>query len=86
MIDFLVLQLRGALQESWLEDADALRRCVTIGQVSFEELYEVVRDLISVWRSVRKFIKDSAPRHIKTEAGRVINLVCFHLLPYFVGR
>ena len=71
MVDFVVLRLRGALQESWLEDATALRRCVAAGRVAFDDLCGVVRDLISVWRSVRKFIKDSAPRHIKTEAGRV---------------
>ena len=85
MIDFLVLRLRGALQESWLEDAVALRRCVTIGQVSFDDLCDIVRDLISVWRSVRKFIKDSVPRNIKTEAGRVICFVCFHFSSSFCG-
>ena len=78
MVDFLVLRLRGALQESWLENATPLRRCVTAGWVSFDDLCEVVRYMISVWRSVRKFIKDSAPRHIKTEAGRVICFVRFH--------
>ena len=78
MVDFLVLRLRGALQESWLEGGPPLRRCVTAGQVAFDDLCDVVRDLISVWRSVRKFIKESAPRHIKTEAGRVICFVCFH--------
>ena len=78
MVDFLVPRLRGALQQSWLENATALRRCVTAGRVSFDDLCEVVRDLISVWRSVRKFIKGSAPRHIKAEAGRVICFPCFH--------
>ena len=85
MVDFLVLRLRGALQESWLENVTSLRRCVAAGRVPFSELCSVVRDLISVWRSVRKFIKDSAPRHIKTEAGRVIYFICylFLLLLYF---
>ena len=79
MVEFLVLRLRGALQESWLEGATALRRCVTVGRVSFNVLCGFVRDLISVWRSVRKFIKESASRHVKTEAGRVICFVCFHV-------
>ena len=78
MVNFLILRLRSALQESWLEDATALCRCVTAGRVSFDGLCEVVRDLISVWRSVRKFIKDSAPRHLKPETGRVICFVYFH--------
>ena len=78
MVDFLVLRLRGALQESWLESVTSLRRCVTAGRVPFGDLCDVVRDLISVWRSVRKFIKESAPRLIKTEAGRVICFICLH--------
>ena len=86
MIDFLVLRLRGALQESWLEDAVALRLCVIIGQISFDDLCAFVRDLISVWCSVRKFSKDSNPRHIKTEAGSVRCFVCFLFLCSFVGR
>ena len=78
MVDFLVLRLRRVLQESWLEGVTALRRCVTAGRVAFDDLCDVVRDLISVWSSVRKFIKESAPRHIKIEAGRVLYFVCFH--------
>ena len=42
MVDFLVLRLRGALQESWLEGVTALRRCVTAGRVSFDDLCDVV--------------------------------------------
>ena len=80
MVDFLVLRLRGALQASWLEIVTALRQCVTAGRVPFDGRCNVVRDLISVWRSVRKFINESAPRHIKTEAGRVISFVCFHFV------
>ena len=86
MIDFFVLRRRGALQESWLEYAVVLRRCVTLEQVPIDDLCAVVRDLISVWCSVRKFIKDRAPRHIKTEAGRVSCFVCFLFLSSFVGR
>ena len=76
MVDLLVRRPRGALQESWVKSATAVRRCVTVGRVSFNDLRGVVRDLISVWRPVRKIIKDSAPRHIKTEACRVIYFVC----------
>ena len=85
MADFLVLRLRGALQESWLENATALRRCVAAGRVPFNDLCGVVRDLISVWRSVRKFIKESAPRQIKTEADRVIRFNCIILDLVWLG-
>ena len=71
MIDFLVLRLRGALQESWLDDLPVLRRSVIAGRVLFPDMSDVVRDLLTVWALVQNYTKDSAPRHIKTEAGRV---------------
>ena len=33
MVDFLVMRLRGALQEPWMEDLHELRRCVVAGKV-----------------------------------------------------
>ena len=82
MIDFLVLRLRGALQESWFDDLPILRRSVTAGRVLFSDLCDVVKDLLSVWALVRKFIRDSAPRHIKTEAGRVSYVPLFVVSMY----
>ena len=48
MVDLLMLRLRGALQEPWMEDLPDLRRCVITGRVSFEELRGVVSQLISI--------------------------------------
>ena len=58
-VDFLMLRLRGALQEPWMEDVVELRRSVIAGRVPFADLCGVVADLISVWNSVsrcRRFI------------------------------
>ena len=82
MIDFLVLRLRGALQESWFDDLPVLRRSVIAGRVVFPDLCDVVTELLSVWTLVRKFIRDSAPRHIKTEAGRVSYVLVFIVAMY----
>ena len=71
MIDFLILRLRGALQESWFDDWPVLRRSVIAGRVLFPDLCDVVKDLLSVWVLMQNFVRDSAPHHIKTEAGRV---------------
>ena len=71
MLDYLVLRLRGALQEPWLEDASVLHRCIVSGRVQFNELREVAAELIPVWKSVREFVRYAGPRHIKSETDMV---------------
>ena len=51
MIDFLMLRLRGALQEPWREDVVVLRRCVVAGHVSFKDLRAVANEPIPIWDS-----------------------------------
>ena len=71
MIDYLMLRLRWALQEPWLEDTCVLRRCVVAGRVAFCDLRDVAAELIPVWNSVREFIRNTGPRHIKIETDMV---------------
>ena len=66
LINFLVLRLQGALQESWFDDLPVLRRSVIAGRVLFPDLCDVVKDFLSLCAPVQNFIRDSAPRHIKT--------------------
>ena len=66
MIDFLVMRLRGALQEPWLEDLPELRRCVVAGKVSFNELRGIATELVSIWETVQEYV-----RHIKCESDKV---------------
>ena len=77
MVDYLVLRLRGALQESWCERVPNLRRCIVAGRVDFVDLRAVVTDLIAVWSSVQDFVRHTGPRHFKTGAGRVRNSLSF---------
>ena len=83
MIDFLMLRIRGAVQEPWCEGVPCLRRCIVAGRVAFADLCDVVTDLIAVWTSVQDFVKHTVPRHFKTGAGRVIH-VCLIFFCCFV--
>ena len=74
-IDYLMLRLRGALREPWLEDAAVLRRCVVPSRVSFNDLRDVAFELIPVWNSVREFVRYTGPRHIKSETDILVFLV-----------
>ena len=71
MVDFLMLRLKGALYEHWMEDVPQLRPCVIAGRVLFGELRGVVKELIVVWNSVREFMRFTGHRHIKSESDRV---------------
>ena len=71
MVDFLMLRLRGALQEPWIEDLPELRRCVIAGKVSFDGLRGVVSELIAIWETVREYVRYTGPRHIKDESDKV---------------
>ena len=75
MVDFLMLRLRGALQEPWMKDVVDLRRCVIAGQGVFPELCGVVSDLISVWESVRDYVRYTGPVEMQTQPERVSSFV-----------
>ena len=74
MVEFLMLRLKNALQEPWMEDTPQLRRCVVAGHVVFDDLRCVVRELVSVWDFVRDF---TASPHIQSSTGRVSQLFLF---------
>ena len=77
MVDFLMLRLRGALQEPWMEDVVDLRRCVVAGRVAFAELCGVVTNLISIWESVREYVRYTGPVELQTQPERVSSFICF---------
>ena len=71
MVDFLLLRLRGALHEVWLEDIPDLQRAIIAGSMEFSEMRSVVTELISVWKFVREYVRHSGPRHVKSASDRV---------------
>ena len=90
-VDFLMLRLRGALQDPWMEDVPLLRCCVVAGQVVFRDLRGKVSELLPFWNSDREIVSFSGPRHVKCEVDRVtifnlfcsVSLRCFYWL-YFL--
>ena len=73
MIDFLVLRLRGALQESWMEKTPTLRRCVVAGHVTFAHLCLVASELVANWKIVREFVRYTVPGQARCEVDKVIS-------------
>ena len=85
MVDFLLLRLRGALPEVWLEDVPELRRALIAGSVEFSGMRSVVTELISLWKFVREYVRHSGPRHVKSASDRVcIISVAFGLRLVFI--
>ena len=83
MINILMLHLCGALQEPWMEDVVKLRRSVIAGQVSFDKLCGVFTDLISVWESVREYVRLTGPPHVQTQPDRVSSSLGRHVVMSF---
>ena len=83
MVDFLVLRLRGALQESWMEDVTVVRRCVVAGRVPFADLCGFVSELILVWKFVKEYVRYTGARHLKSSTDRV-SFVFFFVYPSLV--
>ena len=71
MMNFLMLRLRGALQEPWMEDVPVLQRCVGAGRVTFDGLRGVASDLVSVWGAIREYVAYTGPRHVKSFFDKV---------------
>ena len=77
MIDYLMLRLKTALPEPWMEDVSTLRRCVIGGSVDFVDLQAVIRELLTVWKHVREFVRYTGPRHAKSASDKVIIVHAF---------
>ena len=71
MIDFLVLRLRGAVQESWMDGAPTLQRCVLADHVTFADLRQVLADLVASRTFVRAFVQYTAPGHPRCVVHKV---------------
>ena len=54
-----------------MENVVDFRRIVIAGQVPFPDVCGVVTDLISVWDSVREYVRSTGPPDTQTQAERV---------------
>ena len=85
MVDFLVLRLRGALQESWMEDVTVVRRCVVAGRLPFADLCGFVTELILVWKFVKEYVRYTGAQHLKSSTDRVSFVFFCISVPRFVS-
>ena len=76
MVVFLLLRLKSALQEPWVEDVPALRRAVVAGSVDFAGLRGVVDELIPFWTFVRYNVRFTRPHDIES-AVETVRLACW---------
>ena len=74
MVDFLMLRLRGALQQPRMDDLPDLRHCVITGRVSFEEfrLKSFVESSVSSFQVVKLFANTSVTRVLVTSSVNLI--------------
>ena len=78
LVKFLLLRLKDALHDAWMEDVPGLRRAVVDGPVEFAGLRVLVSELISIWKIVRQYVRYTGPRLVKSTVDRV-SLVSFVL-------
>ena len=57
VIDYLMVRLRSALYEEWIDGHVALQRCVRAGQVSFDDLRAVVEEIRALWQPIQLFVR-----------------------------
>ena len=85
MVDFLMIRLRGALQEPWMSDVPTLRRFFIAGQVLFADLRGVVTEFIPIWTTIREYVRFTGPQHFKSSIDRVGFIVFVCMLIVWVG-
>ena len=59
LLEYLLLRLRPACEETWMENLVALRRCIDAGQLDMKELRQLCDELLTVWPEVRHFVRYS---------------------------
>ena len=69
--DYLMVRLRTALYEEWIDGHITLQRCVRAGQVPFEDLRGVIVDIRALWQTIIQFVRYTGPAHLKERRDAV---------------
>ena len=87
LVEYIVVRMKSAMYEEWTEDKVVLRRCITKGVVAFEDLRDLVGELIELWPSIKPYIRCTGLPHAKDTADKVswifinsLGIVCFVIL------
>ena len=82
LVDYVILRLKSAVYEDWTDGKVLLRKAIRQGSVAFQDLREVLTDLVDLWPSIRLFIRCTGLPHVKDQADSVSLLHDFS----FCGR
>ena len=77
-----MLRLRGGLQEPWMEDIPDIRRCVVGVRVTFVELRRIAAKLVSVWDTVREYVRYTGRRHFNRSFDKIGKVLASCVLVY----
>ena len=83
LVDYVVIRLKSAIYEVWTEEKVLLRKCVRQGFVAFENLRELLTDLIDLWPSIRPYIRCPGLPHVKDHPDNVSCSLSFVLFVFF---
>ena len=88
LVDYVVIRLKSAIYEDWTEGKVLLGRSVRQGFVVFEDLRELLTDLIDLWPSIRLYIRCTGLPHVKDHPDSVSCsysiLFCMLLILWFL--
>ena len=68
LIEYIVCRMKRALYEEWTQDKNVLRRCFLKGIVAFEDLRDLLGELIDLWLSINPYIRCTGLPHAKDTA------------------
>ena len=71
LVDYVIIRLKSAVYEDWTEGTFLLRKCVRQRFVVFEDLREVLTDLVDLWPSIRHSIRCTGLPHVKDHPDSV---------------
>ena len=79
LVDYVILRLKSAVYEDWTDGKVLLRKAIRQGFVAFQDLREVLTDLVDLWPSIRLFVRCTGLPHVKDEADSVslLHNFCF---------
>ena len=86
LVDYVILRLKSAVYEDWTDGKVLLRKAIRQGFVAFQDLREVLTDLVDLWPSIRLFIRCTGLPHVKDQADSVSLLHDFFFREVLHGR
>ena len=84
LVDYVILRLKSAVYEDWTEGKVLLRKVIRQGFVGFQNLREVLTDLVDLWPSIRLFIRCTGLPHVKDQTNSVSFCLCFFVVVFLV--